>query len=177
MIDTHLAQIAAFIKEHNPYFDTVFPSVERSDVLGIVHDGNQIIFPMDTFGDYCYIRIPSKFNVTYSDATNNAGRSVGVSVPLVVVAIMSDADPYHLMLNLMSTIGRMCDYEKKFTSFTIHSEDVIVQELSECEQPVIDKALQNFAQGMAAVSISFVLTYTQPFTQLNCITKPCKSCS
>lgn len=179
MLQPHLDNIATAIKEYNTYFDKVISNVEMSEETGIVHNGNEVIFPADTNGDWCYVRVPSKLAISYDKASDNANRSFVVSAPIHVVAIMKEADPYQLAMNIVSTIGRICNIGKTFTSIIIHSEDVILQELSKCSEAVQAKALQAFisSPSYVAVSVNLTISYTQSFFQLNCITKPCKQCS
>ena len=177
MIQQQLDAISNFIKLHNPYFDKGFSFVEQSDKNGYVHNGSEVIFPNDTFGDYFYIRVPSRLGFAYDLANGDGRNTFGVSTPLVIVAVMKDADPYKLALNLISTIGKMCDIGKQFTAILIHSEDVLLQELAKAADAEQDKALRNIQQGYTYVSVNFTMTYTQPYIALNCITKPCKICS
>jgi hypothetical protein len=178
MIQPYLDEIGATIISYNKYFNRYFTNVEQSEELGYVHNGDEIVFPNDTYGNYFYLRIPSKIAVTY-DAINNNGNfnAVGLNSMITLVAMVKDADPQKLALNLMSTVGRACNYTKKFTQILIHNEDVIATELQQCSENVIAKALQCASDDFTLISINFTLTINQPFLQLNCITNPCKSCS
>jgi len=175
MIQPYLDSIAAHIQEYNPYFDKYFTNVEQSDTTGIVHNSFEPVFPNDIYGNFFYLRLPSKMGVVYNNSMNNADRSVGISIPLHIVASVKNADPYKLAGNIISTVGRMCDITKKFTSILVHNEDVIMQELGKCDEHVIESALQRQPND-ALISVNCTIEILFPFTQLNCIQNPCLSC-
>ena len=178
MIQPYLDEIGATILQYNPYFDRYFTNVEQSEELGYVHNGNEIVFPNDIYGNYFYLRIPSKIGVTYDNINNNGNfNAVGLATVINLVAMVKDADAQKLALNIMSTVGRACNYTKKFNQILIHNEDVIATELQQCSDNVIQKAIQCVSDDYTLISINFTLTINQPFLQLNCITNPCKSCS
>jgi len=175
-ITTIVNDIGIAIKQYNPYFDTYFTNVEKSDQLGIVHNGSEPVFPNDYSGNFFYVRIPSQLRAFYDNQNNNADRSIGVRADLVIVAQVQGADAYKLALNLISTIGRACKYGKTISSILIHPEDVISQELNGVSEDVLRAALGRIPNTtMIAVNIS--VSYFQSFLQLDCIQNPCKICS
>ena len=177
MIQPYLDQIAATVQQYNPYFDRYFTNVEQSEQLGYIHNGNEVVFPNDTYGNYFYLRIPSKLSVVYDANFNNGNwNSLGISSLVTLVAMVKDADPQKLALNIMSTIGRACNFQKKFTTILIHNEDVISTELANCTEDVILKAIQCVSDDITLISITFTLTIAQDLLQLNCLLNPCKSC-
>lgn len=174
MIRQLMDEIGAMIAQYNPYFDKYFTGVELNEETGLVNNGEQVLFPTDINGNYFYIRVPSKLGAVYT--STQSIHTLDLSVSLVVVACMRDADPYELYWNIVSTIGRGCSYGKRFTDFLVHNEDVIMQELAHWKDEDIAAALQRSAD-FTLVSVNFTLTYTQPFLQLNCIEKPCTNCT
>jgi hypothetical protein len=177
MIQPYLDQIAATVQQYNTYFDRYFSNVEQSEQLGYIHNGNEVVFPNDTYGNYFYLRIPSKLSVVYDANFNNGNwNSLGISSLVTLVAMVKDADPQKLALNIMSTIGRACNFQKKFTTILIHNEDVISTELANCTEDVILKAIQCVSDDITLISITFTLTIAQDLLQLNCLLNPCKSC-
>jgi hypothetical protein len=177
MIQPYLDQIAATVQQYNPYFDRYFSNVEQSEQLGYIHNGNEVVFPNDTYGNYFYLRIPSKLSIIYDPIMNNGNWNLlGVSTNVTCVAMVKDADPQKLALNIMSTIGRACNFQKKFTTILIHNEDVISTELANCTEDVIMKAIQCLSDDITLISITFTLTIAQDLLQLNCLPNPCKSC-
>jgi len=177
MIKPYLDEIGTLIAKYNNYFNTYFTNVEQSEQLGYIHNNNEVVFPNDTYGNYFYLRIPSKLSVVYDANFNNGNwNSLGISTNVTCVAFVKDADPQKLALNIMSTIGRACNYQKKFTTILIHNEDVVSTELANCSDDVIMKAVQCVADDITLISITFTLTIAQDLLQLNCLTNPCKSC-
>jgi hypothetical protein len=175
-ITTIVEEIGVAIKQYNPYFDTYYTNVEKSERLGIVHNGNEAVFPNDYSGNFFYVRIPSQLRVFYDNQNNNADRSIGIRADLVIVAQVQSADAYQLALNLISTIGRACKYSKTISSILIHPEDVISQELNGVSDDVLKAALERIPNTtMVAINIS--VSYFQTFLQLDCIQNPCKICS
>ena len=174
MLQPQLNSLDAFINQYNTYFDRSFPSVEKTD-SGILHDGNERIFPNDIYGNYFYLRVPSMLTISYLNPIADNGLSLRVTAKLSLVAFFVDGDANDLALNLMSTVGRYTE-ETKITSVLIHKEDVISQELKGCTDETIARALQNIDNNVALCAINFDLTFYQSLLQLNCIEKPCKSC-
>lgn len=169
-----LTKLEKFILTYNTYFDRSFDFVEQSEKTGIVHNGDMPVFPADNMGAYFYLRVPSKLVISYENQIADNGLSPNINSALILVAYMPDGDPDKLAANLVATIGR---YEEtnRITNILIHAEDVIVQELSKIAPECIEHALQCTQNG-ALISVNFTLQFPYPLPQLNCITKPCRTC-
>lgn len=178
ILQPRLTELKNWILKYNKYFDEAFDNVELSEERGIVHNGDKAVFPADNFGSYFYLRMPSTMTPLYAEQYKIADNwlSVGISADINLIAYMADADPDKLLANLLATVGRFGE-NTVIKKLLLHSEDVIMQELSRISPDNAAKALQNQNERKAAlVGITFSIQFPYSFPELNCITNPCRTC-
>lgn len=179
MLKQKLADLRDFIKLHNPYFDKGFTDVLMDDATGIVNNSFEPIFPNDTFGNYFYLRMPQKMQFDYNNVYNMGDNWLGVGVvsKIILIAVVKNSSPDILTENLVTTLGRYQDINTRMLNTTYQPDTIIMQELAGVkEKENIRKAMQNFNQNDAIVSIEFNATIPFTFQQLKCISNPCKTC-
>lgn len=169
-----LVRLKNWILRYNTYFDNAYEFVQQDGTNGIVHNGSFPVFPSDNLGAYFYIRVPSALSVNYNTPIADNGLSTNIGANFFLVAYFPNGDTDKLVANLMATIGRY-EANSRITNVLIHPEDVITQELARISPENIERALQ-CTQNAAMVSINFYMEFPYVFQQLNCITKPCKTC-
>lgn len=174
MLNSLVENIKQTILETNEYFVNGYSKVIQNPDLGLVLDGEMPVFPADNLGNYFYLRLPNNVgfdNSTYNYIADNI-KGTGLVAPVVLVAIVRDADPDKLIKNLVNTLQGLCDEIITFTQAIYIREEVIRQELQFMNPEARDKALANVNQTI--VSVSF--TINEPFEYSRCITNPC-SCN
>lgn len=173
MYNQELTDIKNAILQYNTYFDKGFTGVYQDERKGIVHNEN-VIFPMDTLGNYFYLRLPSvvRFTTRPQDKISDCLYGMSVNAPIILVAVVKDADPDKLVKNLLYTLATM---NVSIQSAVFDSASVVLQELSRVSSSVQDAALARISNH-TIVSIAFTLDSVFIPQKLNCITNPCKEC-
>lgn len=178
LIDT----LTAFILTHNPYFKQGFANVSIDEKLGIVGDENKPIFPSSSFGDYFYVRYaaPVALSNLASGFMEEGRMAASYQIPLVLVAVVRDADSDILFTNLLTTLANYKDKGLQAVRFERTSEEVIeivTTELAGLKPADLDAALQRLDTSQTLVSIRFTLVSDIEIQSLSCIQNPCKPCS
>lgn len=171
MYNDKLIQIKDYILETNLYFDRGFSDVYLDEKRGIVHNNN-VVFPMDTLGNYFYLRLPSvvRFTTRPQDKISDCLYGFSINAPVILVAVVKDADADKLMTNLLSTLASQ---SVSIQSAIFESASVVLQELARTKTEIQDAALARIGKH-TIVSISFTLD--SQFIPSNCIVNPCKEC-
>jgi len=176
-ITEHITAVADFIKENNTYFDKYFPFAEQDEIIGVVNDGYERIFPSDEYGNYFYIRYPhtAQFDTSNSNVIADMAGSIGIKYDLVLVSCVRDADETLLLENLLSTLANYCKGNFRYTKAN-WGAGAILQELIKIPDSDRVNALQRLPENMQVVSISFTYTIPYVYKALRCIQNPCKNC-
>jgi hypothetical protein len=173
MLKGTLKNIADTIQEYNPYFDRYFYNA-TADEFG-VSDGENRIFPADTYGDYFYLRLPDNVGLGNSNTAkiNDCTVAVSVSTRIVLVACVRKADEDKLIINLVSTLATL---PVRMTGAIYNKEQVVMQELSKVPEKNVDKALSTLKADYTIVCIKFDYVYDFAPYRLNCLPNPCTEC-
>lgn len=183
MFSQQLKNISAFIKKHNPFFQTGFHFAWQDEETGYIwaRDGadRKPIFPDDRFGDYFYLRVirngkieddPMRFP---SMGCTKPGVMINTTVRLVPVVQNADADL--LLQRLVNCLG-LYSGEIRLSSFNWDADTVTLNEMSRAADEEVMTALQRIKRGMAIVAIDFQLSLELPFKNLNCLPEICEPC-
>lgn len=169
-----------FILSKNPYFNdgyaVAFKDTESKQIL--LRKGTDFlsVMPNDILGNYFYIRYSGvlSFNETFTErvADNQPFHtSYTDRQPIVLVAVMKDADEYTLMNNLRNTCAMFKTFSAIPTGGIIIPEQVVLSEMSGAKNPDIAAALQRVG-GFTMVALNInVQDHYQPN---KCIVDPCK---
>lgn len=149
------------------------------DTEGYIHDGQQVIFPSDEFGNYFYIRLNKEVRFDNSQEYKIADlrQSVGVVYNCILVACCRNVDMDILLQNLLSTLGNYQTQNIKLDKLLYISDDVLLQELAKMKgKENIDAALQKLPDDMDICCIHFTFIVPYVFQSMRCIENPCEPC-
>lgn len=179
MLIQQLTSLKDYVLQWNPYFDRGFDRVRMDDARGWILSDDTPVFPADDLGNFFYLRLPSKISYDYSNiysSHDNKG-GVGIVAEVILVACMRDADEFQLAGNLITTIGNWQGANTQLRDTLLRQDDVVMQEMAKFKKPVIEACLQGMPEDMTMVSITFKMTASFKFKNLNCLSNPCKSCN
>jgi hypothetical protein len=173
--------LAAFILQHNPYFDKVFANVSIDEKLGLVANFDEIVFPSQSHGDFFYLRYngPVVLANNASSQMQECTFAGSFQIPLVLVASVKEADSDILFTNLYTTLANYKNKGLQAIRFANTSEEmleIVSQELQVMKEADQRAALKRLPDA-TLVSIRFIMVsdiHTQPLT---CIQNPCTTCS
>lgn len=174
MLNEKLIELRDYVLESNPYFQEGIIGVYKDD-RGIA-DEKGYVFPSDSRGDYFYLRLPVDIPIVVDNrfAVSDCKTPLGAVAPIVLVAIVRNADPDKLLQNLLNTIMAFPAEGKGVSSVSPHKESVVASEMSGLNADVIRKALQTIPDEFTIVSITFTLSVGIKYS--NCFVDICKSC-
>lgn len=182
MLKDKLTILKDFILSNNTYFDTGYAFAEMN-YAGIIeaedHIGNRMaIFPNDTLGDYFYMRLPDKviMNKEAFYQVGECSKGMGMVTNIILVACMRNVDSDQLLANLLTTLVNFANPKTSITSFIMHSESVLTQELAKIPKDDLQAALQRMDTSYNLVSVNFNFTVPFVFNNLDCIVNPCIGC-
>lgn len=172
MILSDLEALKNTILEYNTYFNKGFAYAIKTDKG--VHEGEQVLFPNDTLGNYFYLRPVLPIGIT-QDAIGSlsiCSTSLATKATVWLVAVVKSASRDVLASNMLSTLSQS-QYAVK--SYLFDNESVIRQELSGMGD-VIEKSIQNDDGTNTIIAISFEIVKPLPLYKLNCLPNPCSVC-
>lgn len=172
MFKSTLHNIKEHVLQHNTYLTHGYSNVYMSDQG--VHDGEQVVFPNDTLGDYFYMRLPSGANVTNNRAASISDCVSGLQARMnaILVAVVRNADADILLLNLASTLSQYGDIS--VTNVMWQAEEVIIQELRAIGVETMTAALARHDKNTTIVCIKFDYTAVVQQNGINCLPNPCE---
>lgn len=178
MITNKLIGIRDRILQYCPFFSAGYSDVYQDDELGIIADGNEIVFPNDTLGDYFYLRIPDTNTFRQNNSYRISDKLMGYeSVSnIYLVAVVANADPDILISNIVNLIR---DQEGVILRDWVGQSGVILRrELSKLDgNENIQAALQRLDSTQTIVSVGFSITVpVNPYVKPDCLPNPCKEC-
>lgn len=183
MIKSHLIALKDFILSKNTYFDKAFDFAEQNHngiICAYDESGNAIeIFPMDTFGNYFYLRLANKvgFDESAFYQVSECKKGAGLVANIFLVACMRKADNDKLVNNLVNTLVNYQPDKIKLISVEYHSEAVTAQELAKIPKEDLQAALQKLDMNYTIVCINFAFSMSVPYYKnLTCIEPPCSTC-
>lgn len=168
------------ILAENTYFDKGYYNAFTDDgvIWGIENGNKRIIFPLDTKGNYFYMR--KNGDVTHSPTEQGRLTDCGVgrlafpyTQPMTLIGIVKDADEYKLHNNLFNTLMLFSTYDAIPQSSSMVSEDVIRSEMEGAATGDIEAALQRHKnETIVRINFNIINVYIAD----NCIVNPCKDC-
>lgn len=173
MFQDKLDDMAAFIMEHNTYFDEAYSHVWMDEKRGFIAD-DKIVFPNDTLGSYFYLRLVKDVQFEYNNIYrfSQCVDGIGAKTPVILVAVVKGGDSTKVLRNMVNTLRNYKDV--RIRSGIYQSEYVILQELSRVSEETQLVALQRLPKGSAIVSLTLDITQRVDDYKLNCIVDPCK---
>jgi hypothetical protein len=166
----------------NPYLRAGYSAAWMDDyankLLALGDNGEVVtVFPQDNVGDFFYLRIPNQVKYEEDSAQNMRECSVGyrTKADIVLVCMMRDADADMLVTNLVSSLQSYDSAYLRVKSAVYQNEYVIAQEFGK-NKNLAEAALARVKKNTTFVSITFALEAPFKYINVNCITKPCKSC-
>lgn len=169
----YLTDITNFILQYNTYFDRGYSNGYAA--INGIHDGEQVVFPNDTLGDYFYLRPNQPMSITVSerDRVSDCSVPMALSASVIIVASVKNADPVLLVNNLANTLSR---FGCPVNSVTIQPEEVVQQELGRMGQDDIAATLARLQRSNTLVSLTFTARQLLPVIKLDCLPNPCSAC-
>lgn len=175
MLNTQIETLKDYIIQYNPYFNNGYTGVVLNEKTGMVHN-NEPVFPMDTLGDYFYLRTEDglRFDFNEQFRISDCIAPTGVTASMVLVACVNNADADKLLNNLTNTILAYTASNIRLRSAIFESDDVVLQELRKMQAESIDAALQRLKSSYTIVSIKFEISDRYNFQKPSCNVNPCK---
>lgn len=163
------ADIKDTILQYNTYFNAGFDDAYQSE--NGVYQGEKILFPNDTLGDYFYIRPDNPVGISNDSAISSCYTAFALDASATLVAVVKSANSTMLVNNLMTSLA--------YTGATVESatfqhEEIIRQELGAMSQEDLTAALANYHRSTTIVSIAFTYNLPLPLTKINCLPNPCE---
>lgn len=183
MTTNQLIAFKDYILAQNTYISKGFAVAFKDTVSKQVlcHSGTDFVqvMPNDTLGNYFYIRYVKgiEFTADYnSRIADNQKLNLSYldKMPVVLVFVVKDADPYALLDNIRVTCAGFSNFKVIPTGAVTIPEIVIQDEMSGADKGDIQAALQR-AGGYTIISVS--ATITKQYYPTKCISDPCKSCA
>lgn len=166
MFSEGLQRIKARILSANTYLNEGYCKAHYVADKGVFVEKMRV-FPMDTKGNYFYLRVADKINTSQQDI------GINMSMPVTCVVCAKDADAEQLAYNIMQTLLNGCD-SVSITSIQLLRDDVVRSELrGTLKDEELKKALANMGDW-TIISVSFNLAISALPKKLTCITNPCK---
>lgn len=172
-MNNYLKDITTFILQYNTYFDRGFSNAYAA--TNGIHDGEQVVFPNDTLGDYFYLRPNQPMSITVSerDRISDCAVPMALNASVIIVASVKNADPVMLVNNLANTISR---FGFPISTVTIQPEEVVQQELGRMGQYDIASTMARLQRSNTLVSLTFTARRALPVIKLDCLPNPCSAC-
>lgn len=174
MLKETLKDIRTHILQHNAYFSNGYSNVYMSEHG--VSEGETVVFPNDTLGDYFYMRIPNGANITNSRQASVSACVAGLDVKMsvILIAVVKAADADILSTNIASTLATFTGVS--VTNIMWQQEEIILQELSKIGEGNVNAALARLTPGVTIVCVKFDYNTVVNPNGLNCLPNPC-ACS
>lgn len=170
MLNKILEDIKATVLRDNPYLNKGY-SYAVANKTG-VFEGEKVLFPNDTLGDYFYIRpINLGLSNTATNLLDDCVSPVGIQATGVLVASLHKGDADELTYNIISTLAAIVGITP--TAFSYNIDDVIQQELGKMDKSVLDGVKANVKPNTAIISVSFRIDKVLPLAKPNCFKNPC----
>lgn len=177
MTTDNYISLTKWILEKNKYFSNGYHSAyrDKGKILGKKGKDSVLLFPLDTKGNYFYLRIDGE--ISASENVNGRAMNCGPgrtmyedTATVYLVAIAKNADPLALINNLRNTALTFTEMNVSPNSFQINREEVTKAEMAGSSKEDIDKALANLkTETIVRLRMNVTLNYTAK----NCITDPC----
>jgi hypothetical protein len=177
MTTTDIKEFASFILAQNTYLSKGFAPAFLEDGKVLYRDGSDFtnVSIQDGLGNYFYLRydgdmtFPVERGMKASDC--GAGR-VGFldSVPMVMVVVMTDADPTLLLNNMRNTALSYSSLAVLPTSAQLVREVVVFDEMRGASEEEITDALARLDRQTI---IKIKMTVAKSFIANACIVDPC----
>lgn len=170
----YLTDITNFILQYNTYFNRGFSNAYQT--ADGVHDGEHVLFPVDTLGDYFYLRPNTPLSITVNERDRITDRAVPMALNASVnlVAMVKNADPVLLVNNLINTLTR---FPLPVSSVVIQPEEVVQQEIGRMGADDLRATLARLHRSTTLVSVVFTARLKLPVIDLNCLPNPCSECT
>lgn len=170
MLNQELERIKELILQYNTYFSKGFANAFK-DSKG-VRQGETVVFPNDTLGDYFYFRYPNNYRITQTrdGSINDCTTITNVISQVICVACVRRANSDALIGNIISVLASS---GAKVTEAIGQKHVVIVQELQGMAKEDIEKASQNVSADYTIVCVKFDVQQTFYPVPLNCLQDPC----
>lgn len=177
-----LLDLTEFIKLHNPFFANGFSGAwqdaETGQVWAPSTAGRRPVFPEDQLGNMFYLRVARPLRFEESELYPMADCQItgtDVTIEVVLVATVRDADPIMLIERLTNTIALFDASAIKLNGAAVVREDVVLAELSRADEKAKEAALQRL-RNQAIISITFTFRTPVGFKTLDCLPPICPTC-
>lgn len=182
MTSADFISLKDFFLSENTYFSqgfaNAFKDATTNKVFARVKSELQPIFPMDSYGNYFYLRSEGdiKYDPKFQERVADCGPqklSFLDSLTIQLVAIVKGADEYKLLQNLRNTAMSYTGFNAIPVAASYNREAIVSSEMKGLPKEDINKALQNLTDQTI---VRVTLQVAKMFIPGNCIVDPCKDC-
>jgi hypothetical protein len=178
ILDTQI-KIKERLLQYQPYFSAGYINAYIEPITGIIHVGEEVLFPNDSLGDYFYLRVPDSGRFIVNNTlkiSDCSGDGYQITMPVYLVACVRNADPDKLISNIINVIRTIEGV--RLADFIVNSESVVVREMSKVkDRNSLMTSLKNLCDSYTIVSVGFAINSTlDTYTKPDCLPNPCKEC-
>lgn len=174
------------LKDHflseNEYFSqglaNAFKDATNNQVYARVKGELQPVFPMDSYGNYFYLRSEGdiKYDPKFQERVSDCGPqrlSFQDTLIIQLVAIVKGADEYKLLQNLRNTAMSYTGFNAIPVGASYNRESIVASEMKGLPKEDTNKALANLTDQTI---VRVTLQVSKMFVPGNCTVDPCKDC-